>query len=82
MSRELRDPRLPFSGGSDRWDRGPAGQIVTDEFFGPAPAPPAGGFVAFWSGSGWLSRPVLVRIGAAWVEKPAKRWTGTAWVLT
>jgi hypothetical protein len=83
LNRSGLDRRLPVAGSSDRWDRGPAGQIFTEEFFALEEAPPPQrGLLSVWSGSDWLSRPVLVLIGTSWVAKPAKRWSGTAWLLT
>ncbi|MCP9820038.1 hypothetical protein KBZ18_11110 [Synechococcus sp. Cruz-9H2] len=83
MTRDVRDPRLPFTGGSDRWDRGPAGEIVTDEFFGIEAEPPGGGgLLSVWIAGAWALKPVRVRIGGAWIVKPARRWSGSAWVLT
>ncbi|MCP9849215.1 hypothetical protein [Cyanobium sp. Morenito 9A2] len=83
MSREVRDRALPFTGGSDRWDRGPAGQIITDEFFWAVEPPPGGdGLLSLWSSGAWLRRPAKVWSGGAWVEKPAKCWSGSDWLLT
>ncbi len=82
MARHERDARPPFPGGSDRWDRGPAGDLITADFFSPQPPPPAGGQLRFWSGTDWCSRPVLVWTGSSWTAKPARRWSGTAWLLT
>jgi len=83
VTRDVRDPRLPFLGGSDRWDREPAGQIVTEEFFSPQELPPTGGgLLEVWTGSAWVKQAVTVWLGGAWVVKPAKRWTGSEWLLT
>ncbi len=82
MSRSVFDRALPYRGGSDRWDRGPAGQIITDEFFGAAELPPGSdGLLSVWSSGAWLRRPAKVWSDGAWVEKPAKRWSGSAWLL-
>ena len=72
--------RLPFRTGSDLWDRGPAGSIVTTEFF--APSPGLGGLLRVWTGNAWAVRAVNVWSGAAWAQKSIKWWTGTEWVLT
>ncbi len=72
--------RLPFRSGSDRWDRGPAGSIVTTEFFEPSPG--LGGLLWVWTGSDWAVRSVKVWSGTAWVQKPIKWWTGSVWVLS
>jgi hypothetical protein len=81
--RRRQDPIGPFQGGQDSWDQGPAGQIVTEEFFRLEELPPPeGGLLSVWSGTAWLSRPVLVWSGSDWVVKPAKRWSGIAWRLT
>jgi hypothetical protein len=83
LNRSGLDRRLPVAGSSDRWDRGLAGQIITEEFFGLEEAPPPeGGLLSVWSGSAWVLRPVLVWTGSTWAQKPAKRWSGTAWLLT
>lgn len=63
------------------WRSGFAGKILRAEFFGPPPAPPAGGQVKVRTGSAWAEKPVRVWSGTAWVTKPVKHWTGTAWVL-
>jgi hypothetical protein len=81
VARSVLDTRLPYRGGSDRWDQGPAGAIVTTEFLGPQP-PPGAGAVLLWLAGRWRSRPVRVWLAGVWVEKPARRWSGTAWVLT
>lgn len=45
-------------GGADRWDDGLPGQILTEEFFGPPPAPPAGGLaVRFNSAADTFTMP-------------------------
>lgn len=65
--------------GSDAWDDGLVGQILTADYF-TAPAPPATGRMKVWTGSAWVAKPVKVWSGSAWVEKPVKFWNGSAWV--
>ena len=81
MSRSVRDRLLPISGGSDRWDRGPAGAIIKAEFFGlqEGPPPPGGGMLMVWSGTAWQSCPCKVWTGSGWVVKPCKVWNGSSW---
>lgn len=71
---------LRLRGGSDGWDSGPAGALITLEFFGAPPPPSGGTALKVWNGSAFVSKPVKVWTGAAWVTKPLKRWSGTAWV--
>ncbi len=83
MSRSSRDRVLPCSGGSDRWDRGPAGAILTTEFFWLEDLPPplGSGEFAIWSGNGWATTPCRVWTGTDWVVKPIRFWSGSAWLL-
>lgn len=39
------------------------------------------GYVQWYSGSAWVSKPVKVFNGAVWQVKPAKTWDGSQWVL-
>ncbi|TVS07758.1 MAG: hypothetical protein EA413_00380 [Cyanobium sp. PLM2.Bin73] len=84
MARSVFDTRLPYQGGSDGWDEGPAGAIVTTEFFGPGEPPPPldAGAVLVRIGGEWQNRMARVWIGDAWVERQARRWSGSAWVPT
>lgn len=83
MSRSSRDRVLPCNGGSDRWDRGPAGAIITTEFFWLQDLPPVlgSGEFAVWIGNGWTSRPCRVWSGTDWVLRPIRFWSGAAWEL-
>lgn len=71
-----------YSGGSDIWDDGVAGEILLRDYF-DAPAPPSGGGqLKVWNGSAFVAKPVKVWNGSSWVTKPVKHWTGSAWVET
>lgn len=70
-----------ISGGSDTWDNGLAGEIITADYFDAAPPPSGSGNIKVWLGS-WLAKPVKVWNGSSWVVKPVKFWNGSSWVTT
>lgn len=43
---------------------------------------PIGGVagIAYWTGAGWVEKPVKYWDGNAWVTKPVKHWNGGTWV--
>jgi len=58
------------------------GQILSNEFFGPPEAPPAGGLIKVWSGSAWEAKPAKVWGGLSWDIKPLKFWDGAQWATS
>lgn len=77
--RESDTGRLP-RGGSDTWDDGPAGNLLTIEFFGSVIV--SGGLIKYWDGASWLAKPIKYWSGTAWDTKPLKRWDGVSWITT
>lgn len=66
-------------GGSDTWDQGLAGELLSAEFFGSATVT---GRVKVFLSSVFQAKPVKVFLGGLWVTKPAKRYNGTNWITT
>ena len=65
-------------GGSQLWlGNEPGSVVLRNEFFGAAVSD--AGYVAVWSGSAWVRKPLKVWNGSAWVIKPLKYWNGTVW---
>lgn len=69
-----RSPR----GGDIAWGRGPAGDVLVNDFFDAAAATTT--LAKVWNGTAWVVKPVKYWNGSAWVTKPVKRWSGSAWV--
>lgn len=67
-------------GGSDLWDNGLAGEIITADYFEQPPV--GGGQIKVWNGSAWVAKPVKAWNGSTWQVKPVKFWSGSAWVTT
>ena len=79
--RRRQDPIGPFEGGQDNWDQGPAGRIVTEEFFGTRSASPGMALVYLGIDRGLQPLPAKVWAGSAWILRPIRFWSGSAWVL-
>ena len=45
-------------------------------------APGTDGYMKYWNGSSWVSKPVKHWNGSSWVQKPVKHWNGSSWVLS
>jgi hypothetical protein len=82
--RSVRDLDEPsYRGGSDFWDRGAGGAIVTTEFFGAAQPPLTvlgGRFFVRLAGA-WVAKPLKVSFQGEWRERLVRRWSGTQWLL-
>ena len=72
--------RTEYRGGSDDWDVGTAGTIVTNEFFGEPP--PTGGRLKYWDGAAWAYATLKRWTGTVWQTTALKFWNGTSWELT
>lgn len=73
------DSRQGGSGGSDVWDNGLAGELLSADFFPPAATPR---LLKYWNGSAWVAKPMKRWTGAAWetvMVGKLKRWNGTSW---
>lgn len=68
----------PYSGGSDIWDDGLVGKILTEDYFEIITA--NGQRVRVWFGSSWQDSIVSVWSGTAWISGTAKVWNGSGWV--
>lgn len=79
--RRRQDPIGPFEGGVDSWDQGPAGRIITEEFFGTRSASPGTVLVYLGIDRGYQPMPAKVWTGTAWVVRGIRFWSGAAWVL-
>jgi len=79
--RRRQDPIQLFAGGVDNWDQGPAGRIVTEEFFGVRGASP--GAVMTYLGIDRGFQPITAKVwtGSTWILRPIRFWSGSAWVL-
>jgi hypothetical protein len=66
-----------IDGGSDAWDDGPAGVILSGPYFDHE----VGSALKHWSGSAWLAASELLRWnGQAWEPVGIKRFDGARWV--
>ena len=79
--RRRQDPIGPFEGGHDNWDQGPAGRIVTEEFFGVRTASPGAAMTYLGIDRGFQPITAKVWTGSAWILRPIHFWSGAAWVL-
>jgi hypothetical protein len=52
-------------GGSNTWDAGNAGILLTEDFFGQPPTPT--GNVSVWSGAAWMPGALKVWSGSAYL---------------
>ena len=69
-----------LSGGADLWDNGLAGDILSADYFTPAPPVLGENTVKVWVSGSWVAKPLKVRVGASWVDKPIKVRAGSNWV--
>lgn len=74
-----------ISGGAETWDEGPAGALLSSEFFGPLEAPPFNVRVSWVQLEIPAAAPaggtqIKAWNGSAWVVGTLKRWNGSAWV--
>ncbi len=79
MDKYFQYARAEFRGGSDGWDEGLAGSILTTEFFGVTIS---GGKLKYWDGVSWSYATLKRWTGTAWQTTPLRYWNGTSWVLT
>ncbi len=79
--RRRQDLIQPFDGGQDNWDQGPAGRIVTEEFFGVRTASPGAAMTYLGIDRGFQPITAKVWTGTAWILRPIRFWSGAAWVL-
>lgn len=65
------------SGGSDSWDNGPAGVIISTDFFDTTTI---GSPIKRWNGSSWVEGSLKQWNGSSWQNITLKRFNGLTWV--
>jgi hypothetical protein len=69
-----------LSGGSDLWDNGLGGEILSADYFAPAPPPVGSGLIKVDLSGEWVEKPVKAYLSGVWVTKPLRRRSGSSWV--